>query len=362
MREGCADKYIRGFLRDLRGYTPGEQPTEVNEYIKLNTNENPYPPSPHVLIDLSVAANDQLKKYPNPVAEPVRRKLAEIYKMPVECTMVGNGSDELLSLIFRAFVERADVVHTTFPTYVLYSVLIGLADAREQRHEIGTSDVLPETMLNAVGKLALISSPNAPTGVQVSVESVGCLCEQFDGLVVLDEAYVDFAAVNGLGLIGRHKNLIVLRTMSKSFSLAGMRIGYVFAAPDIIDVLMKVKDSYNLNRLSQVAALAALNDYTWMEQNVERICNTREQVRSMLMELGCDVPRSQANFLWVKPPADIEAYKLYQCLKSEKVLVRWFDEQGLREGIRVTIGTELEMKLFVGNFKGCVARLRNGNG
>ena len=331
---------VRPEIRALAGYTPGEQPQD-RRYIKLNTNENPYPPSPRVLETVRACATADLRLYPDPLANALRARAATVYGFPREQILVGNGSDDLLAMIVRACVGAGDRVVYPYPTYSLYDTLVAIGGAVAVHLPFGPDFALPHGIAEAKGRVTFLCNPNSPSGTLVSVEEVEALSRRVAGLLVVDEAYVDFAAASALELIHQRGNVIVLRTFSKSFSLAGLRIGLAFAAPQLIAELLKVKDSYNLSRVSIAAAVAALEDYAWMRANVERICRTRARLTDNLRGLGFTVPESQTNFVLARRSGR-ELRSLYEGLKQRGILVRYFPIPELFDAVRISVGTDEE--------------------
>jgi histidinol-phosphate aminotransferase len=325
----------------MAAYVPGEQPQD-RRYVKLNTNENPYPPSPKVIEAVRAAAGDDLRLYPDPLANALRDRAAAVYGLRRENILVGNGSDDLLNLIVRACVGDGDRVVYPYPTYSLYDTLVTLQEGEAVHIAYPADFCLPSGLVEARGRVTFICHPNSPSGTAVPIEAIRALAEQVAGLLVVDEAYVDFADANALALVHAYDNVVVLRTFSKSFSLAGMRIGLAFAAPSIIDELSKVKDSYNVTRLSIVAATAALADYAWMEANVARIRRTRQRLTRELIARGFVVLPSQSNFVLARRPGrNLES--VYHGLKERGVLVRYFSVPELADAVRITVGTEAEV-------------------
>ena len=324
----------------MEGYVPGEQPQD-RRYIKLNTNENPYPPSPRVLEALRNAVTDDLRLYPDPTANELRTKAAEVYGVPPDQIVAGNGSDDLLSMLFRACVEAgapADVAYPV-PTYSLYDTLAQIQGAEPKTVPFGPDFALPTEALLVFGaRLNLICSPNSPSGTLTPLATLADFAQRAKGVVVIDEAYADFARESALPLLASCPNVVVLRTFSKSFSLAGMRIGLAFGSRELIAELNKVKDSYNLDRLSLVAARAALEDLPWMRANIGKIKETRETLVRELLELGFRVAPSEANFVFAVHPK-LNAADLYRALRERGILVRHFATPALRDGLRITVGT-----------------------
>jgi len=335
--------YARKCVSDAQGYVPGEQPVG-DDYIKLNTNENPYPPSPRVLEALRTAIGSGLRLYPQPTADRLREKIGEVYGFSPDEVIVTNGMDELLSLVIRTFVEPTDTVVLTYPTYVLYETLVRLHGAKTISCELEPDFSLPESIFDTTGKVVFLSRPNSPTGTMFDKERVARLAREFDGIVGIDEAYIDFADEDCLEFARQFENAIVMRTFSKAVSLAGLRVGFGVANSAIIDELMKVKDSYNMNMLSQTAAIAALEDLEYMRDNAEKIRGTRQILTSELTSLGFDVAPSQSNFVLATPDGyPLPAKDIYTQLKERKILVRYLNMRRLDNSIRITIGTDEEI-------------------
>lgn len=332
---------VRPSIRKLAGYVPGEQPQD-RRYIKLNTNENPYPPSPKVLAAVAASATADLRLYPDPTADVLRDAAAAQYGFHRDQILAGNGSDDLLAMIVRACVAPGDAVVYPFPTYSLYDTLVAIGDARALHVPFGPDFALPTQEIEAAdGRVTFLCNPNSPSGTLFSLAEIAELGRRVRGLLVVDEAYVDFAAHSALALVHQSDNIIVLRTFSKSYSLAGMRIGLAFGPAALIAELMKVKDSYNLTRVSITAATVALQDQEWMRANVARVCATRTRLRQALVERGFDVPVSDANFLLARRPGTT-LQKLYEDLKQHGILVRYFATPELSDALRITVGTDEE--------------------
>ncbi|MCX8071672.1 MAG: histidinol-phosphate transaminase [Candidatus Binatia bacterium] len=342
--------WIREAVRQLHPYVPGEQPQERG-FIKLNTNENPYPPSPRVLEAIRTAANEDLRLYPDPSARAVREVAAERYGVSPEQILVGNGSDELLSLVVRACVDHGDVVAYPHPTYSLYDTLVQIQTGRIQRVPYGKDFCLPDGLEEMRPKLVFICHPNSPSGTAVEIDRIRALASRLPAtLVVVDEAYVDFASASALPLIQELPNIVVLRTLSKSFSLAGLRIGLAVGRSQMIAELGKLKDSYNVDRLAIVGARAALEDYAWMQENVRRIRSTRERLIAALRSLGFEVPQSEANFVLARRRGE-RLDPLYRALRERRILVRYFDTPELEDALRITVGTDTEVDALVAALK-----------
>ncbi len=332
---------------------PGEQP-QNEDIIKLNTNENPYPPSPRVLSALRKAANGLLRLYPEPLSDSLRRLAAGIYGVQPGNVLVGNGSDELLSILVRCFVGPRDRVVYPVPTYTLYDTLIAIQEGEGVGIDYADDFSLPEPLYAQHAALAFLCNPNSPSGTLVSVGEIERLARSVSGVLVVDEAYIDFAegeGVSAIPLIRAHSNLVVLRSFSKSFSLAGLRVGLAFATAEIITGMIKVKDSYNVNRLSAVAASAALRDLHWMERNVRRVQRTRKRLTRGLQKLGFRVYPSQANFVMARREGE-NLKGLYEKLKKRKILARYFDIPGLQDSLRITVGTPREVETLLREMSG----------
>lgn len=335
-------KYQRQLLRDVQGYTPGEQP-KGGPVVKLNTNENPYPPSQRVLEAVQAITADQLRKYPDPVSERFREACAEAYGLPgPEWVIIGNGMDELLALALRTFVDPGDDVLAMYPTYSLYDVLCRLHGCNLVSIDLDDDFGLAPEFFATPARIAFFTRPNAPTSLCAPREEVERFCEGFEGLVVVDEAYVDFADDDCLDLAQRYENVIVMRSFSKSFSLAGMRIGVAMARPEIIGEFMKTKDSYNMDVFSQAVGLAAISDLEHVRANANKVRVTRTRLTQALRQLGFWVPDSQANFVLARWDGDPHAYTLFDMLRERGILVRYFAAPRLEDCLRITVGTEEE--------------------
>lgn len=335
---------IRKSVQTLHAYTPGEQP-RVPDLIKLNTNENPFPPSPRVTEALRRMELSTLRLYPDPMCTEIRQQLAALYDVDTEQIFVGNGSDEILRLCMRAFTETGGTVAAFDPTYSLYPVL---AAAEELKYvPVPLADdftwMNPGAAVNEA-TLFLLANPNAPTGIQYPFETIQTFCETFNGVVLLDEAYADFAQHNGLALAKSLPNVLICRTLSKSWSLAGLRVGFAMGPKVLIDALYKLKDSYNLDALAQRVALAALQDADYMQANVKTIVRLRDATKAELKKMGFHVAPSSTNFLWMAPPAPHTAAHIFDALRAKHILVRYFPGSRTGNHLRITIGTEEQMQ------------------
>ena len=355
---------IRPLVHDLHAYVPGEQP-KIKGLIKLNTNENPYPPSPKVLRAVKTAVDGRLRLYPNPTAEKLRAKLAALHGCKPENIIIGNGSDEVLALAVRAFVEpnsklkiknsklaQATVQYFT-PSYSLYPVLADTHGAAKNAVPLKPDFSIPSVAeLKRGGKwnfnaaLTLVTTPNAPSGRGYKTAELEKLCRAQKGVVILDEAYVDFANENALKLALKFPHALVARTFSKAYSLCFQRVGYFVGNVELIAALDKMRDSYNVNGLGQIAAEATLDDLKFYRANFKKIIATREWLSRELTKLGFRVLPSQTNFILAKPPL-FPAKEWLQKLREQKILVRWFSAPDVNEYLRITIGTAAEAAALV---------------
>ncbi|MCF3650748.1 histidinol-phosphate transaminase [Synoicihabitans lomoniglobus] len=345
--------FARPHVPDLHAYTPGTQPTD-GSWIKLNTNECPYPPSPHVAAAIARevgAEGSSLRLYPSPTSAPLRTQIAKLHGLTPAQVIVGNGSDDILNLLVRVFGGPTAPAGFTLPSYSLYPVLVAIQDGATAVIEFDRSMRLPVDRIAASGaKAFFLTSPNAPTGVGFSNAEISRVLNAFDGILVVDEAYAPFAEEDAIPLLAAHRNLVIVRTLSKAHALAGMRVGYALADPETIGLLDRVRDSYNVNRLSQVAAAAALADTPYYDAIIGKIKRTRDNWATEWAERDWFVYRSSANFLFVEPRnaageagADVAA-ALFAWFKSRKILVRAFPSHALTASfLRISVGTDDEM-------------------
>ena len=337
--------YFRKTVMGMEAYLPGEQP-RAGRSVKLNTNENPYPPSPRVVTAIVEAAGERFRLYPRPMADELRDCAAQVYGLATGNVLVGNGSDDLLAMLFRACIDPGSRVAYPVPTYSLYDTLATLQGGHVVRIPWGAEWTLPDGLLEVDARLILLCNPNSPSGTLVPGDAVRALAERQRGLVVVDEAYVDFAESHCLDLVRDLPNVAVVRSLSKSFSLAGMRIGLLFAPEPIVSTLEKVKDSYNVNWLSSVAGAAALSDMRVMEENVRRIRKARESLTISLRALGFEVVPSQANFVLARRPGT-DLGPLQERLRRRGVLVRHFATPELRDALRITVGSDENLRVLL---------------
>jgi histidinol-phosphate aminotransferase len=375
-------QWIRPLVRELHPYVCGEQP-KIKGLIKLNTNENPYPPSPKVLAAVRAAVDGRLRLYPSPTAQALREKLAKLHCCHANNIIVGNGSDELLALATRCFVEPdgrvtrgpnknvsgtrvtrpSEVVQYFTPSYSLYPVLADIHGATKNPVALKPDFSLPSVAELKRGRrkppeggtpnrwdfnaaLTFVTTPNAPSGRGYSTKELESLCRAQRGVVVLDEAYVDFAEENAMKLALKHPHVLVARTFSKAYSLCFQRIGYFVGHHDLIAALHKIRDSYNVNGLGQVAAVATLDDLPYCRANFRKVIVTREWLSRELTKLGFRVFPSQTNFILAQPPL-FSAKDWLKKFRDRKILVRWFNSHEVKKYLRITIGNPTEAKALV---------------
>ena len=348
-------------VRRLEAYTPGEQPKAKN-VVKLNTNENPYPPSPKCAAVLKAFDLDRLRRYPDPEFTELRRELAKLNRTHPENIFIGNGSDEVLALAAKAFVENDERIGSLDPSYSLYKTLAAIRDVqwtgvdfRCRRTKEGRPSTVDLDLSSRPISLFLWTNPNAPTGTLADPKAIAAFARKFRGIVLVDEAYADFARANCMRLATAkaNRNVIVMRTFSKSYSLAGLRVGYCVGPKDLIGALYKVKDSYNVDAVAQSVALAAVKDQKWMKTNVAKVVKTRRWFTAELERRGWDVLPSESNFVFAKPPkatgmrdrgSGIRAKQIFDALRERNIFVRYFSDPKTADRIRITIGTDTQMR------------------
>jgi histidinol-phosphate aminotransferase len=349
-------------IAKLHAYTPGLQPAEAG-WVKLNTNECPYPPSPRVAAALQReigADGASLRLYPNPKSAPLRAAVARYHSrdwagVREENVCVGNGSDDILNLLVRAYCTRDAAAGFTLPSYSLYPVLVEIQDGRSRTIEFDRTMTLPvERIAGSDARAFFLTSPNAPTGVAFANVDLERVLASYRGLFVVDEAYAPFAGESAISLVARNPNLVVVRTLSKAHALAGIRVGYALAHRDVIDVLDRVRDSYNVNRLSQVAAVAALEDEPYYAGIITRVKATRDRcVAEFVERRGWFTYPSQSNFIFTEPrnaqgeSGPAVSKSAYDFLFARKVLVRHFPSHALTAPfLRISVGTDPEMRVL----------------
>ncbi len=339
--------YFRKNIEKMNGYVPGEQP-QIKNIIKLNTNENPYPTAPNVEKVLKNINISDLKKYPDPLGNDLRDKIATLYNLQKDNVILGNGSDDILTIVMRAFANENDKIVCVAPSYSLYPILANIQNVQCKVIELNKDFSLPKNMLNSLSKAKIffLPRPNAPTGTTFPKEEIISLCKQFKGIILIDEAYADFAENNCIDLVEQFDNVIISRTLSKSYSLAGIRLGFALAAPEIISGLMKVKDSYNISTLTQKIAIEAISNQSYLEKNIKKICDNRKFLSSSLKEVGFNVLPSETNFLFVSPPNE-DGEKYFEYLRKNNIIVRYFPETLTKKFVRISIGTKQEMVALI---------------
>ena len=336
--------YFRDNIEKAKGYEPGFQPPassiehRASSIVKLNTNENPYPPSPAVLKVLSEIGAEQLRRYPDPKAGAFRQAAAEVNGVGTENIMCCNGGDELLTVAFRAFCDENRPVAYPVPTYSLYPVLAGLQNCEAIEVPFDAEFNLPVKLTNTAASLTIVCNPNAPSGTFISAGELASLADEINGVLLIDEAYVDFAEDDCAALVKDFDNVIILRSVSKGYSLAGLRLGYAIAQPDLIAGLIKVKDSYNVDAIAIAVATAAIKDQGHFKENIEKIKKDRELLTAQLRALKFNVPKSYANFVLAES-GNYQASKIYDKLVQRNIYVRYFNLPGLNDKLRITVGT-----------------------
>jgi len=330
--------YFRRNIEKATGYEPGFQPGQT-DVVKLNTNENPYPPSPQVMRVLAEIGPEQLRRYPDPMGNAFRQAAAEVNGVRPDNIICCNGADELLTIAFRAFCDQSRPVTYPVPTYSLYPVLANIQNCRAIEMPFDGEFNLPAKLAGAGAGLTIVCNPNAPSGTFISVDEMTSLADELKGVLLLDEAYVDFAEDDCLSLVKDFDNVIILRSMSKGYSLAGMRFGYAVAAPTLIAGLMKVKDSYNVDAVTIAAAAAAIKDRKYFKENVEKVKKERKRLTEQLRALGFEVPNSFANFVLAQSK-NPKAAEVYEKLTLRKIYVRYFAYPKLKDKLRITVGRE----------------------
>lgn len=346
-----APSFVRENIAAMAGYVPGEQPGPGTRVVKLNTNENPFPPSEKVLAAIRNIEPEQLRRYPNPTADHFRLAAAKVLGVEKEMIIAGNGSDDILSIATRTFLGPDDLLAFPDPTYSLYPVLAELGETRWKAVPWEDDYALPlEGLLATRARAIFLANPNAPTGTFVPVAKVKELARRFEGLVLVDEAYVDFADDNCLPLVKDLANVLVTRTFSKAYSLAGLRFGYGIAQKPVIAEMMKVKDSYNCDAVTICAAAAAIMDQESARKTWDYVRDERQRMTTELTKLGWKVVPSQANFILAGVPGG-NGRAMYQGLKNQGILVRFFDKAGLSDKIRITIGQIEENNALLAGIK-----------
>jgi histidinol-phosphate aminotransferase len=346
---------VRPNIAEMQGYNPGEQPQGVEKFIKLNTNENPYQCSPKVKAAVGRVVQSGLQKYPDPMATAFRIRAAELHSVEPDWILCGNGSDDILTIVTRAFVGPSDMVRFANPSYLLYRTLAEIQGAACDIVNYNADWSLPEEFAAANDwiRLVYLANPNSPSGTMVSPEKVAELAAALPCPLLVDEAYVDFADANCMSLIAENEKVMVCRTLSKAYALAGLRFGYLVAQPQVIRELVKVKDSYNCDSLSIAGATAAIDDQEWLAETRSRILSTRERMTAALKEMGFELVDSQSNFVWCTHSTS-PAEPIYRELKNAGVLVRYMLYAGWGDGLRITVGTDEQVDACLAQLKSLV--------
>jgi histidinol-phosphate aminotransferase len=336
-------RHFQAHVARLGGYVQGEQP-RGGGYIKLNTNENPYPPSPQALEAIRRECDGRLRLYPDPMGRCVREAAAALHGVGPEWILAGNGSDDLLTILTRAFVGPGDAVVFPMPSYILYRTLVELQNGRpvvvpyDADWSLDAAAFATESVATNA-RLGFLANPNSPSGTALAPEQVADIARRLECPLVVDEAYADFADADCVRLVAEDSNVIVTRTLSKGHGLAGLRLGYLIAAPEVVEGLAKVKDSYNCDRLSLAGGAASLGDREHLAQTRSRIVTTRDRLTNALRDLGYRVPQSQANFVWCTD-GPLPAGEVFDALRERKILVRLMRYPGHEAGLRITVGTD----------------------
>jgi histidinol-phosphate aminotransferase len=343
--------YFRPAIDALAGYTPGEQP-QAGKFIKLNTNENPYPASPAVAQAISAVLERGLQLYPDPIATAFRRRAGEVLGVDPDWILCGNGSDEILTILTRAFVGEGQLLRLPYPSYILYKTLAQIQGGRSEEVRFNPDWSLRDDFAADAKdlKLVFLPNPNSPSGTLIPGERILELAERLPCPLLIDEAYVDFADDNCLKLVAQCDKIMVSRTLSKSYALAGLRFGFLVAQPHLIRGLMKIKDSYNCDALSIAAATAAIDDQAWLADRRARILATRARLTAGMRELGFKSVESQANFVW-NPHPEIPVKPLYERLKAERILVRYMNYADWGDGLRISVGSDSQIDACLGLLK-----------
>jgi histidinol-phosphate aminotransferase len=329
--------YFRENIEKVKGYEPGFQPKD-STVVKLNTNENPYPPTPAVMKVLSEITAEQLRRYPDPMGNAFRRAAAEVNGVDPDNILCCNGGDELLKMAFQAFCDENRPVAYPVPTYSLYPVLANLQDCKAIEIPFDSKFNLPPKLAGSGAGLTIVCNPNAPTGSFINIDALASLAAGLKGVLLIDEAYVDFAEKNCTALVKDFDNVIILRSMSKGYSLAGIRFGYAIARPDLITGLVKLKDSYNVDAVAIAVAAAAIRDQDYFRKTVEKVKAERKRLTKQLRSLGLDVPDSSSNFVLARCK-DGKASDIYEKLTRRNIFIRYFAYPQLKDKLRITVGT-----------------------
>ena len=337
--------YFRDNIEALEGYTPGFQPKQ-SDIIKLNTNENPFPPSPEVMKVLGEFSAEKLRRYPDPVGDDFRRAAAKVHGVKPENILCCNGGDDLLTMAFRAFCDENRPVAYPVPTYSLYPVLAKLQNCRVIEIPFDDEFNLPVKLTKTDAALTIVCNPNAPSGSFVSVGELASLADELSGVLLIDEAYVDFAEDNCTPLIKDFDNIIILRSLSKGYGLAGLRFGYAMAPEGLVAGLLKIKDSYNVDAVAIALATAAIKDRAYFNKTTDQVKQARDVLTDRLRDMKFTVPTSYANFVLAEN-RDCPAKEIYEELVQRNIYVRYFNLPGLENKLRITVGTSEQNEKLV---------------
>ena len=358
---------FRQHLQSLSNYSPSTHPLPGSPVLKFNCNENPYPPSPAVIHALQQFEGEQLRRYPDPTAQPLRAAVGKVLAVPPDWLLVGNGSDELLGLILQATIEGGDKVVYPMPSYPLYRRLAHILAAETIEVAFNSNYELPlNELVTAQGKVTFVAAPNNPSGTPIALEDLHRLASQVTGLLIIDEAYVDFAETDALPLVHQFSHVVILRTLSKGYSLAGLRLGFAVAQPELIAELNKVRVSYSVDAIACHLGTIAIQDQAHKIRNAEQVKRSRTRLTHQLTQLGFRVWPSQTNFLMVQgpnlknclhqewmhqaePSSQTAAAQLQKALKQRGILVRHFNLPGIDDKLRITVGTEEQNEILCGN-------------
>ncbi len=332
--------WTRDCVRQTPAYVPGEQP-QTNDFTKLNTNENPYPP-PASIFEVLQSELTKIRLYPDPVSTQLRKTAANIFKVTPEQILAGNGSDDILNIALRTFVNPNETVTFLDLTYSLYETISRVHGVNIRLFPTSDSFELDYPLISPDAKLIFLASPNPPLGKHIKREYIEETCAKAERIVLIDEAYVDFADYDHLDLLQKYDNVIISRTMSKSYSLAGIRVGFAIASPAIIEQMDKVRDSYNLDRIAQVLATSAFEYQDYFRKIWQKVRHTRSRLIEALRSLDFSVSDSDANFVLASPQW-ITADRLYTELKKRKILIRYFKHPRILNYVRISIGTDQEI-------------------
>jgi histidinol-phosphate aminotransferase len=334
---------VKEHIVNLEAYVPGFQPEDGDGVVKLNTNENPYPPSPWVEEAIREEGGDNLRLYPNPGSQRLRETAGTVYGLAAEQVLCGNGSDEILGILLRTFTTRGDAIGYYEPSYSYYKTLGAIHDLVRLPTGLGEDPLHPPLPRERDVNLFFLTNPNSPMGFSLAPEFVVRLANHLDGILVVDEAYAEFARTDCLALLREIPNLIVTRTLSKSYSLAGLRVGFALGAEGWIRQMDKVRDHYNLDRIAQAAACVALRDQRHFRECRDKILRTRERFVRALQEMGIETFPSEANFVFARFSSAQAAAGLFEKLTERNIHVRYFPRDGLDQGLRISIGTDAQM-------------------